>query len=378
MVDNPNDSSLVNITLKFKELRPLKKSFSKDLKFNELEQFFLSKLKLSHQVKKNGVFTLDQRDKSNNIRSGTYELDLNEIIDLLFDQQNNDCSSQFSQFIPRNELEIKDENIGDGSFGILNKCKYSKSTNSQYAFKSFKHEQERSFDSFSKEISAYSKLNHSSIPKFIGVSFDSEKKFGFLMEYINGDDMLKCNDLIDEKDNLEYVYQLADVISYLHNNECIHRDLKPNNIIIKSLNKLSSKPRLFLIDYGLSKLEDDHKQLLSVSTIVRDNMNVYKFLFGDDLFKHKSFDIWALGCIIYFLYTKKHPCNYDSLELKKLVDNGKYFFKKDEFKDEFIYELIKDCCDLDHTKRKTAQEIRDKVFIRMHCNTNKGYSILYI
>ena len=190
--------------------------------------------------------------------------------------------------------------------------------------------------------------------------------------------MLKCNDLIDEKDNLEYVYQLADVISYLHNNECIHRDLKPNNIIIKSLNKLSSKPRLFLIDYGLSKLEDDHKQLLSVSTIVRDNMNVYKFLFGDDLFKHKSFDIWALGCIIYFLYTKKHPCNYDSLELKKLVDNGKYFFKKDEFKDEFIYELIKDCCDLDHTKRKTAQEIRDKVFIRMHCNTNKGYSILYI
>ena len=68
MVDNPNDSSLVNITLKFKELRPLKKSFSKDLKFNELEQFFLSKLKLSHQVKKNGVFTLDQRDKSNNIK----------------------------------------------------------------------------------------------------------------------------------------------------------------------------------------------------------------------------------------------------------------------------------------------------------------------
>ena len=35
------------------------------------------------------------------------------------------------------------------------------------------------------------------------------------------------NDLIDEMQYIEYVYQLADVIAYLHNRDCIYLDLKP-------------------------------------------------------------------------------------------------------------------------------------------------------
>ena len=370
----------VNITLRFTPIKPLTKSFSKKLKFNEFEQWLMSKFKLRDQDKKKGLLkSMEDRDKTNNISSGTIDIDLNDFLEKLFDEEKNDTSIQFCQFIPSNELVFSNESIGDGSFGVVTKCNYlnAKDKNIKYAFKSFKEDQQKSFETFSKEVSAYSKLNHPAIPKFVGVSYDSEKKHGILMEYITGQDMLKCINSIEENDKLEIIYQLADVMSYLHSNDCIHRDLKPNNIILRNKEKSSSKPQLFLIDYGLSKMDDDNEKMNTVRSIVTDNSNVYKFLWGENLYAYKSFDIWSMGCIIYFLYTKKHPCNLRDNELDALVRSNKNFFKKDEFKDEFIYEIIKDCCDLDHEKRKTAQEIRDMVFKNMHCQT-KGKLIFNV
>jgi serine/threonine protein kinase len=369
-----------NITLKFKftGLKNIEKKYPKKLKINELEQLILSKFRLTEASKKNiKLFankSFTQSTKLNDVEhcKEEYEIDLGQILELILDSDPSKSSTMQCPFIAANDIEFSEEHIGKGSFGELTKCSYKKEKN--YAFKSFA--QDNNYDTFTTEVAAYSRLNHPSIPKFIGASFHHMKKNGFLMELIPGEnlmDFIKNNEIIKENDKLEYIYQLADVIYYLHSNQCIHRDLKPDNVMIK-INQ-NEKNQLFLVDYGLTKIEDQNF-LKSMQTLVKDNRNVYKFLDQQqgDLFNYRSFDIWAFGCIIYFLYTKKHPFGLESAIMDKMVLKNENYFKIEEFKNnEFIYEIIRDCCNYDHTKRVTALEIRNRVFLKMNQKeTRKG------
>ena len=375
------------VEIDFTKLEPLKIKLSRKLKYNELQELILSQFKIG-QNKKRNLFNKNSfsksRFESNNISSDkSIEIDLNEAIKSIFENMNNYNSIPSVPFIPPNQIEFlpEAEDTKKGSFGDVRKCKINNLKNrdnnkTEFGFKSYNTETNYSeSDLLYKEVEVYSKLNHYAIPKFVGISYISEYKFGFLMEYIPGDNLSDCVDSIDKTDKLEYVRQLADVISYLHGNNIIHRDLKPNNIMIMKKDQ-NIEPRLFLIDYGLSKIQEKQKENELVSmmkSVFQNSPNVYRFLIEhEQLENEQSFDIWALGCIIYFLYTGKHPCGLNMARFNENIKQKINFFIVDEFDDPFIYEIIKDCCDLDPKKRKTAQEIRDKVFLRMNMKNNQS------
>ncbi len=75
-------------------------------------------------------------------------------------------------------------------------------------------------------------------------------------EYIDGEtleELVKSN-----KYQIQHIYfiivKLVETISYLHDNEYIHRDLKPNNIMIIKENDKDID--LKIIDFGISILND--------------------------------------------------------------------------------------------------------------------------
>ena len=385
MEKKTNTKQTVEVTFKFDEIKPIKVPFEKGIKIIELEQFLLSKfrIKIDDRIKEK-LFGLDYRAKQNDIQETTIQINMNNLIQLLFNTPESIDLMPLVPFIPNTHIQIDESDLNNpqGSYGILKKCKFLSAKDKddlEYAFKSFNLNNDKALESFSKEVEAYSKLNHPAIPKFLGVSYDLTHGHGILMEYIRGEHLIelienekKNHSILEENEKLQYVYQLADVISYLHSNKIIHRDLKPNNIMIKKKTLNDARPQLFLIDYGLSKVEDGDLNN-TLATVVRRNTNVYKKLQGgDNLEEFNSFDIWSLGCIIYYLFTRKHPCNQVEKELFEHFNKGTNFFKQDEFKDEFIYEIIKDCCALDHTKRKTAEQIKEKVFLKIHNNVNNG------
>ncbi|XP_062523928.1 uncharacterized protein LOC134198529 [Corticium candelabrum] len=100
---------------------------------------------------------------------------------------------------------------------------------------------------------------HKHIVKIIGICIDA-RHFGIVLEYIDGGDLsrLLSSHTIDSymddwKNKLDMTCQIADGMKHLHglDQPVIHRDLKPNNILVK---KSSAKYTCKISDFGMAKL----------------------------------------------------------------------------------------------------------------------------
>jgi len=85
------------------------------------------------------------------------------------------------------------------------------------------------------------------------------------------------------------VRQLLNGLAFLHENQILHRDIKPDNIVI------SSKGEVKIIDFDLATVYvPDTKLAKGVNTLYYKPAEI---LWGDDQYSF-SVDLWATGCVI--------------------------------------------------------------------------------
>ena len=110
--------------------------------------------------------------------------------------------------------------------------------------------------------------------------------------------------------------QTVSAVQYCHSNHLAHRDINPTNILI--FNKRLVK----LADFGLcvpSRDVSSGKELLCTDYT---GHNAY---LAPEVKKMKPYaaccaDVWSVGCILYFLITKSHPCDDVEIMMKQLSD----------------------------------------------------------
>ena len=143
----------------------------------------------------------------------------------------------------------------------------------------------------------------------------SEYCYMTLEEYIN-----KRNNPLSIEEIKELLLDLNNGLKEINDNNIIHKDLKPSNILL-SINKSRIDKTCFKIsDYGLSKLLDNNDSISSNGTPVTMSPEVLKG--QTNLISSKS-DIWSLGIIIYYLYFKEYPYNGREYNIIKQIEEKK-------------------------------------------------------
>lgn len=154
---------------------------------------------------------------------------------------------------------------------------------------------------FKHEAVAVSKLNHPNIIEIFDIGVHNSRQY-IVMEYVSGKTL---KDLINErggiyKDEAVYIMkQLTSAISEAHKNEIIHRDIKPQNVLIKS------DGSVIITDFGIA-LAENALQLTQKETVMGSVHYLAPELARGEKATYQS-DIYALGIVFYELLSGVVP-----------------------------------------------------------------------
>ena len=236
--------------------------------------------------------------------------------------------------------ELNDENFNKGGFSSIKTCKYQ---GKQCILKKYSE----SFDIkyFVEEVNFYSKFSHPNIPKFYGVVIQKSGSPMILTEIIQGDTLLNFvkNEVIDFKTKISIILEITKIIEFIHGFGVIHRDLKPNNILVKKVienDQVSYK--VFLIDFGSTMIVKDQIDITTVIGCAEYSAMEYH----NNQIVGTFSDIWSLGCTIFYILYEKHLFkNTNELYEYKYHNKLNIGLIKD------IDILILKCLDKDYKKR---------------------------
>ncbi|KAI0651446.1 kinase-like domain-containing protein [Trametes meyenii] len=185
------------------------------------------------------------------------------------------------------------EKLGEGTYATVYKGR-SRTTNEIVALKEIHLDAEEGTPSTAiREISLMKELKHVNIVRLYDV-IHTETKLVLIFEYCERD-LKKYMDVHGDRGSLDpvtvrsFMYQLLKGTAFCHENRVLHRDLKPQNLLI------NRKGELKLGDFGLARAFG-----VPVNTFSNEVVTLWyrapDVLMGSRTYS-TSIDVWSCGCI---------------------------------------------------------------------------------
>ena len=202
----------------------------------------------------------------------------------------------------KDELEKyqKLDKVGEGTYGVVYKCQ-NKETKKYVALKKIRleNEDEGMPSTAIREISILKQLNHPNIVNLLDL-IHGEKKLYLVFEYLNHDlkKYLNLNNgPLEPQIVKSYLYQILLAIKYCHSKRILHRDLKPQNLLI-------DKNGIIKVgDFGLARAFG-----IPIKTLTHEILTLWyrapEILLGQKEYS-TPIDIWSIGLIFYEMAHRK-------------------------------------------------------------------------
>lgn len=155
---------------------------------------------------------------------------------------------------------------------------------------------------FDYEVRSLRTLSHPSIVKIVGEPFSDAGGNLFLpMEFVEGktiSQIVQTNGAFNEQEALSVFTKLLDAFSYIHSKSCIHRDVKPSNIMIKPDGSIC------VIDFGIAKDSKTSTGKTIGRVVGTDGYMSPEQANGYNI--DTRTDIYSLGCLLHYMLTGTH------------------------------------------------------------------------
>ncbi|KAM6178096.1 serine/threonine-protein kinase 36 [Rhynchocyon petersi] len=205
------------------------------------------------------------------------------------------------------------EMIGEGSFGRVYKGrrKYS----AQIVALKFIPKlgrSEKELKNLQREIEIMRGLRHPNIVHMLD-SFETDKEVVVVTDYAEGElfQILEDDGKLPEDQVQAIAAQLVSALYYLHSHRILHRDMKPQNIL------LAKGGGIKLCDFGFARA-------MSTNTMVLTSIKGTPLYMSPELVEERPYDhtadLWSVGCILYELAVGTPPFYTTSIfELVNLI-----------------------------------------------------------
>jgi predicted Ser/Thr protein kinase len=212
--------------------------------------------------------------------------------------------AEIEQRLP--DLELL-ELLGRGGMGFVYRAR-QKQLDRVVALKVVAPDAERQADfaeRFAREAQALARLNH---PNLVTVyDYGQDGPFGWLiMEYVEGSnlrDLIRAGRL-EPAEALALVPKICDALQFAHDQGVVHRDVKPENIL------LDRRGQVKIADFGLAKLVGTPAALVAL-TGSQQVLGTLRYMAPEQLERplevdHRA-DIYSLGVVFYEMLTGEIP-----------------------------------------------------------------------
>lgn len=224
--------------------------------------------------------------------------------------------------------------IGRGAFGEVHVCRHKK-TNEIVAIKKIKKEviaQKNQLKHIRDEQTFMSKVRSPWIVE-LKASFQEGDFLFLVMDYLPGGDFMNLlidKDIFTEQESKFYLAEIVLSVESLHKLDCIHRDIKPDNILI------DVNGHIKFCDFGLAKLPENFLEI-KIPNKVPSSRRTYSCV-GTALYAapeilhrknyDKGIDWWSVGVIFFEMLVGYAPfCAKDTNEVMNRIMNFNKYFK---------------------------------------------------
>ncbi|MGL6186797.1 MAG: Stk1 family PASTA domain-containing Ser/Thr kinase [Clostridium chrysemydis] len=250
------------------------------------------------------------------------------------------------------------EKVGEGGMAVVYKARCNK-LNRFVAVKILKSEyndNEDIVDKFKKEATAIATLSDNNIVNVLDVGCQDNVNY-IVMEFVDGKTL---KDVIDDFGKMNYdtaitiAVQVARALDCAHRNGIVHRDIKPQNILVTESGLVK------VTDFGIAK-SSGSATLTNTSTVL-GSAHYFSPEQAKGTYIDKRTDIYSLGVVMYEMVTGQMPFNADSpvtIALKHIQEPPVPPKELNPKVPESLNKLILKCMEKDQNKR--YQDAKDVI-----------------
>jgi serine/threonine protein kinase len=181
-------------------------------------------------------------------------------------------------------------------------------------------------DRFLREINTVAHLCHPNIVSAY-TAFRLGENIIFAMEYVNGHDLawqVEANGPLPIRHACSFAHQAALGLQHAHEAGMVHRDIKPNNLMLA---RKGNKDVIKVLDFGVARVIKE-TSIDGALTSAGDFLGTPDFVAPEQITDARKADIradvYSLGCTLYYLLTGgppfRRPNLYDILQAHKSVN----------------------------------------------------------